>query len=109
VTVPDGTTTVDRSFRTRRSRVLVVETLRKDNQGNQHPVDLTIRDPATLAIRQRLPKPDSLIWRTWLNHDGSLLATTHQFDNHVERGTPAPATCAGGSTSDTATARLSRC
>ena len=65
-------------------RVLTVETLREDADGTIHPVDITVHDPATLAVRQRLPVPDHWVWSSWLNHDGSLLVTTHDSDNHVE-------------------------
>jgi WD40 repeat protein len=64
--------------------VLTVETLRADADGNLHSVDITVRDAATLAVRQRMPAPDHLVWRSWLNHDGSLLLTTHNFDTYAE-------------------------
>ncbi|HVQ91484.1 MAG TPA: BTAD domain-containing putative transcriptional regulator [Mycobacteriales bacterium] len=64
-------------------RVLAVETLSVDAAG-YHPRGITVRDPATLAIRHRLPPLTFPAWMTWLNHDGSLLLATALFDHHVE-------------------------
>jgi len=64
--------------------VLTVETVRADADGNPHSVDITVRDPVTLAVRHHLPAPEGWVWWSWLNQDGSLLVTTHDLDNHVE-------------------------
>ena len=65
-------------------RVLAVETDSVDAHSRQHPREITLRDPATLAIRRRLTPLSFLAWQGWLNADGSLLLTTAQFDNHVD-------------------------
>jgi WD40 repeat protein len=65
-------------------QVLAVATIRRDSDERLHTVDITIRDANTLAVRARLPTPDALIWATWLNHDGSLVLTAHNFDNNIE-------------------------
>jgi WD40 repeat protein len=65
-------------------RVLAVETLSVDAAGKQHPRDVSVRDPMTLAIRRRLPPLDRPAWTLSLNHDGSLLVATADLDNHVQ-------------------------
>jgi WD40 repeat protein len=65
-------------------RVLTVLTDKWDDAGNLNTVDITVRDPTTLTVRKRLPAPQSLVWMSWLNQDGSLLVTTHNFDNDVD-------------------------
>jgi WD40 repeat protein len=55
-----------------------------DSAGHPHSAEVTVRDPATLAIRRHLPPLTIPTWTTWLNNDGSLLFATSDLDNRVE-------------------------
>jgi WD40 repeat protein len=64
-------------------RVLAVGTESPD-AARKPRRDITLRDPTTLAIRSRITAPGFIVWRGWLNDDGSLLLASGLFDNHVD-------------------------